>query len=296
MATDNPFAQPARLYAWDVTASQLSEHLLDILATDTDKVAIVTSDTTGVLTLFTPCPPGTSDMTAYLAAAELASDTTLTIQNVTPVESQDWVSLTQAAIQPMVIGNIVIIGSHHTPNDVPHGKTPIVLDVGAAFGTGEHATTSGCLQAIAAVTKRQRIRRTLDMGCGTAILGMAVTKQAPCHVLAVDNDPVAVRVAQANIRRNGLSSHIKTCVSEGFRAPMIAYEMPYDLIIANILARPVRRMLPAIANHLRPGGYAILSGFYVRDIPLILSGCKMAGLRLIDTRRVQGWATLTVQR
>jgi ribosomal protein L11 methyltransferase len=194
------------------------------------------------------------------------------------------------------LGAFAVLGSHHSDDDLPHGKILVRMDAGAAFGTGEHGTTSGCLLALTHIAKRQRFRNVLDMGCGTAILGMAAAGLHPCRVLVVDNDAVAVRVAKENIVKNRLRSCVDALVSEGFRDPRIAARAPYDVVIANILARPVRQMAGQVAASLAGGGYAVLSGFYARDIAFVLARYRLQGMAVEKTIIRNHWATLVLRK
>lgn len=260
----------------------------------TEGLAPVAGDV--VISLYSEAGPGHDELQGALATAELMTGISLALESVESVEDQDWVSLTQADIAPQRYGGVTILGTHHHRRDAPAGDAIIRLDAGAAFGTGEHATTSLCLHAIRRIMRHRRLSRVLDMGCGTAVLAMAAARWQPCQVLAVDNDPVAVDVARANIARNGLATQIRSEVSAGFRSRRVAESGPYDLIVANILAAPVRRMAQAVAAHLRPGGYVVLSGFYQRDIPRILSRYRAAGLYLHRRDTSNEWAALTLRR
>ncbi len=294
---DNPFAQPPRLYVWHMRAASVTDALLEAFSS-LDGVVSVGADVLDgncTVSLYTEEPPASTRLHADLAAVELATGISLHEIHAEPVIEKNWVLETQKAIRPQIIGPFAILGSHHTDDDLPHGKILLRLDAAAAFGTGEHGTTSGCLLALEYIARKRTMRRVLDMGCGTAILGMAAAKLQPCRMLAVDNDAVAVRVARENIRRNRLSAQTTALCSEGFRDPAINRAGPYDVIIANILARPVRDMAVHVAHRLNPQGRVILSGFYARDIAFVLARYTLAGLAL-EKRIVRNrWATLVLK-
>ena len=298
MKTDNPFAQPAHLYVWQMQASAVTEALMEALSNSDDVLSVSADVLDGrtSLSVYTEEREGSERIHAHLAAVELGTGIMLTDIHTEAVVEKDWVLETQAAIRPQMIGAFAVLGSHHTDDDLPHGKKLVRLDAGAAFGTGEHGTTSGCLLALTYIAKRQRMLHVLDMGCGTAILGMAAAALQPCKVLAVDNDAVAVRVAKENIRRNRLSAQVKALCSEGFRDPAVTEGAPYDVIIANILARPVREMACEVANCLSPHGRVVLSGFYARDIAFVLARYKLVGLALEKKIVRNNWATLVLKR
>jgi ribosomal protein L11 methyltransferase len=169
---------------------------------------------------------------------------------------------------------------------------PIRLDAGLAFGSGEHASTRGCLLALDELARRRRFRRVLDMGCGSGILAIAAAKCWPARVLAVDNDPKAVVVAQENADQNGVAGQIRVRWSEGYRSPAVRSAGPYDLIFANILADPLCDMARDLARHLAPGGTAILSGLFDRQAARVIEAHRAVGLRLRRCLQLEIWTTL----
>jgi ribosomal protein L11 methyltransferase len=298
MKTDNPFAQPPHLYVWQMQASAVTEALIEGIFSS-DAVLSVSSDVLDGHTsvcIYTEEREGSERIHSHLAAVELATGVSFSEIHTEAVVEKDWVLETQAAIRPQIIGAFAVLGSHHTDDDLPHGKILVRMDAGAAFGTGEHGTTSGCLLALTQIAKQQKMRCVLDMGCGTAILGMAAAQLQPCQVIAVDNDAVAVRVARENIRKNRLSSQVKALCSEGFRDPRVTDGVKYDVVIANILARPVREMACDVAACLAPHGRVVLSGFYARDIAFVLARYKLVGLALERKIIRNNWATLVLRR
>lgn len=220
------------------------------------------------------------------------------------VLQRDWVSENQAGFPPLRAGRFFIHGSHYR-GAVPGGTIPIVIDAATAFGTGEHATTRGCLLALEMVAKKYRRRepsslegerkiKILDMGCGTGILAIAATKRWHRDVLATDIDPESVRVTRVNAAVNRVSGAIRTEVSPGYRHPEIARQAPYDLVFANILARPLMEMAPELARVLAPGGMAVLSGLLARQEVAVLSAHREQGLYLVARIAIEGWHTLVV--
>jgi len=185
-----------------------------------------------------------------------------TVTSVVPTE--DWAALSQQTFDALRVGRYVIRGAHVPPP--PAGSIDLMIEAGAAFGSGSHQTTQGCLLAIQKLAKRKPMRRVLDMGTGSGILAVAAAKTwGPATVLGTDNDTVAVLSAAQSVRRNGVAGRIRILLSDGYAAPAIRQAAPYDLIIANILARPLRDMASALARHLAPGGHAILSGILHQD-------------------------------
>ena len=155
------------------------------------------------------------------------------------------------------------------------------IEAAMAFGTGHHGTTLGCLRAYdRLLDDGQRFDNVLDLGCGTAVLAMSAARMGAAHVLASDIDPVAVEVALANVKANGLVGRVACVESIGFDSPVLRAGAPFDLIFANILKGPLIELAPDIAAHLAPGGRAILSGLLVEQADDILEVYRAQGLAL----------------
>ena len=211
------------------------------------------------------------------------------------VPDNDWVKQVQADMPPRQVGRFWIHGSH-VDAEAPEGSVPIELDAGLAFGSGEHATTQGCLDAIHRIALRLRFRKVLDMGCGAGMLAIAAAKCWPARGLAVDNDPVAVDVAAENIRQNGVSSRIQALLSDGYADPKIRLHGPYDLVLANILANPLCMMAKDLSRHLAPDGLAVLSGLLAWQASGVLSAHRLVGMNLRERIDIGPWTTLVLSR
>ena len=172
---------------------------------------------------------------------------------------RDWVAETYRGFPELTIGRYRIRGSH-IDTAVPPNAITLTIDAAVAFGTGEHETTRGCLMALDRLARRIRPRRILDLGCGSGILALAAARTWRVPVVASDIDPVSVRETRRNARVNGLLPLVEAIRSPGWRAPAVRDAGPYDLVFANILARPLIRMAPDLAHGLAPGGVAVLSG------------------------------------
>lgn len=215
--------------------------------------------------------------------------------DIDQVAKTDWVAQVQADMPPRRIGRFWIHGSHvETP--APAGSTPIHLDAGLAFGSGEHATTEGCLKAIDHLAKRRRFRHVLDMGCGAGILAIAAAKCWPAKVLAVDNDPVAVQVAADNIRQNGVAAYVQALTSEGYADPKVRLRRPFDVVLANILANPLMEMARDLSQHLAVDGVAVLSGLLDRQAGAVVRAHQRHGLYLHRRIDIGHWTTLMMSR
>jgi ribosomal protein L11 methyltransferase len=215
--------------------------------------------------------------------------------SVEPIPTTDWLTRASAQFPPQRIGAFWVHGSHirETP---PDGAIPIRLDAGLAFGSGEHASTQGCLLALEDLARRRRPRRVLDLGCGSGILAIAAAKLRAARVLAADNDPVAVAVARENAERNGVAHRTRWLESEGYGNPRLRARAPFDLILANILADPLCELARGTARHLAPGGAAVLSGLLDRQAGRVIDAHRRAGLRLRRTITLGIWTTLVLAK
>ncbi len=182
----------------------------------------------------------------------------------------------------------------HDADKVPAGAIGLRIEAAQAFGTGHHATTRGCLLALDDLLKRRRFERVLDLGCGTGVLAIAAAKVLRRPVTASDIDPVAVRITRENARLN--RARVTAVAATGLDHPALSRAGPYDLIMANILAEPLKDLAPAVARALSPGGLAILSGILESQAESVRAAYLAAGLRSQRRLTLSGWATLTVQK
>ncbi|MDR2902594.1 MAG: 50S ribosomal protein L11 methyltransferase [Lactobacillales bacterium] len=203
---------------------------------------------------------------------------------------KNWLRESYVSFPPMVIGRYFIYGSHIT--DVPADKITLKIDAATAFGTGEHQTTHGCLQALDELLETHSFKSVIDVGCGSGILAMAYAKATGHSVDATDIDPESVNVTIQNAHENGLEKLLSVWQSDGYDA----ITKSYDLILCNILARPLMEMAPDLEKHLNAKGYAILSGFLNRQERWVLSAHEKAGLKFIKSIRIKGWSTLVLQK
>lgn len=211
------------------------------------------------------------------------------------VEQEDWLAKTARSFPPLSIGRFYVHGSH-VEEAPPVGSIPIQVDAGAAFGSGEHGTTSCCLEALDWLNRKRSFKRILDMGCGSGILAIAAAKLWKTDVVAVDIDPVAVRVTEENARINGEATRIIAGVSDGYSGDKVKKGAPYELIVSNILARPLIAFAPELYRNLEDGGFAVLSGLLTSQEQQVLSAHVMQGLKL-EKRFLNGeWCTLVLKK
>ncbi len=202
----------------------------------------------------------------------------------------DWVAENQRSFRPFAVGPFWVHPSHVTEGQ-PAGLLPLRIDAGLAFGTGTHATTRGCLELLATLDPSQTVN-SVDVGCGSGILAIAMAKLWRRPVLGGDNDAEAVAVAEENAGLNGVGSLCRFVVAAGLQAPELAARAPYDLIVANILAGPLIDLSESFAAAVRPGGRVLLSGLLVEQAALILSTYARRGLafeRRLDLETGGAW-------
>lgn len=203
----------------------------------------------------------------------------------------DWIAKSLEGLKPVRAGRFIVHGSHDR-DKVRENDIAIEIDAGQAFGTGHHGTTAGCLEVIDKVLRARTVRNALDLGTGSGVLAIAVRKVKKIPVLATDIDPVAVQVARENVRRNGIASGIRVETAPGFHSPAFREDGPFDLIIANILAKPLMKMAPELGNHLTAGGSVILSGILAEQRWKVIAAYKGAGMRHLSTIWRNGWVTM----
>jgi ribosomal protein L11 methyltransferase len=207
----------------------------------------------------------------------------------------DWVAHSLQGLQPVRAGRFLIHGSHDRGR-VRAGDIAIEIDAGRAFGTGHHGTTEGCLEMIGLLLRRRRFRRILDLGTGSGVLAIAAAQLSRATILATDIDPVAVDIARQNARKNRCGSRITMKTAAGLHADIFAQAGPFDLIIANILARPLMALAPALKRNLAPGGEVVLSGILDGQRRGVLAAYNAQGLYHRKTLWRDGWVTLHLSR
>lgn len=211
-----------------------------------------------------------------------------------PVEAEGWLARTVQAFPEQEIGARVLIRPTHLPNPVTYGRTVLRLDAGLAFGSGEHGSTRGCLIGFEGMSHR-RPRRILDLGTGSGILAMAAAKRLHRKVLATDIEPWSVRITAENARENGLRNLVRAKLADGWKHRAVRSGR-YDLVFANILARPLCSMAKALSDHLAPGGTAILAGLLGTQVRMVLAAHRRAGM-VLERRIDQGaWSALVLRR
>jgi len=211
-----------------------------------------------------------------------------------PLADADWVRRSLEGLPPVPAGRFCLYGSHDRHRRPPSGVA-IEIDAGTAFGTGHHATTRGCLLALDRLVKQRRFSRVLDVGCGSGVLAIAAALALPAAtVVAGDIDAEAVRVTRLNARLNG--ARLEAVAAAGADAPVIRRHAPYDLVLANILARPLMALAQPLMGLAAPGARIVLSGLLTPQERMVEAAWKNAGSVIVERLRLDGWSTLILAR
>ena len=239
---------------------------------------------------FAPDEDALRDLVAVAAGEEAARAVEFGV-----TEKRDWVANALAGLKPVRAGRFLVHGAHDRAA-LRAGDVGVEIEAGLAFGTGHHGTTRGCLLHFDRVLKRRRPRRVLDVGCGAGVLAIAAAKVLKRKVWLGDIDPVAVEVANQNARLNGVAAYCKAIVSRGVESLPLREGAPYDLVFANILAKPLRLLAPSLAAVTAPDGEAIVSGLLLSDAPGVLAAWRAQGFCLAERIDLEGWTSLRLRR
>ncbi len=215
---------------------------------------------------------------------------------VSELPETDWVAHVRRELAPVEAGRFFVYGSHDA-DKLPEGRIPLLIEAAMAFGTGHHGTTLGCLKALDHLLDHGfTATKVADIGCGTAVLAMAAARVWEGNIIASDIDEVAVDVAEANLRANGMAGAVKCVEAAGFDHPDLKAHAPYDLIFANILKGPLVALSPEISANLRGGGQAILSGILNEQSDDVISVYLQNGFNLVRQDRIGEWTTLILSK
>ena len=210
------------------------------------------------------------------------------------VEAKDWVKASLEDLVPVPAGRFVVHGQHDRARLAPN-KLGIEIEAALAFGTGHHGTTRGCLLLLDHVLKAWRPRRVLDLGTGTGVLAIAAAKALHAKILASDIDPVSVEVARENARLNRSGHLVQAISATGFSARQFREAGPFDLVLANILANPLRQLATPMARHLAPSALVILSGLLTPQAASVIAAYRVRGLVPVRHLRIDGWSSLLLR-
>ena len=237
--------------------------------------------------------PDEAAVRALVAAA--SDEATARAASFGLTEKRDWVANSLAGLKPVRAGRFLVHGGHDRSH-VKANDIAIEIEAGLAFGTGHHGTTRGCLLHFDRLLKRRRPKRVLDVGCGAGVLAIAAAKALKRRVWLVDIDPVAVAVANENARLNGAGAWCRAVVSRGVENAALRQGAPYDLVFANILAKPLRLLAPSLAAVMSGVSVAIVSGLLLADVAGVLASWRAQGFYLVERIDLEGWASLRLRR
>lgn len=211
--------------------------------------------------------------------------------------SENWLKDNVIEFAPVEIDDFLIYGIHEKTTPVTD-KLPIRIYAATAFGS-EHQTTKSCLRAISELNKMHVPHASiLDVGCGSGILSLGAAKLwgTETSITAVDIDQEAVWVTRQNAEDNKLQHVITAEVSDGYQSALVRQNAPYDIIFANILARPLIEMAPDLAANLKPHGYAILSGFVNDQEEWVIDAHRKQGLELTKIYELDNWRAALMEK
>ena len=248
-----------------------------------------------LLEAYTEAEPDAATIAAVRALVPSAGRRKPAIEKVA---AQDWVTLSQAGLEPIRAGRFYVHTAAHS-DAVPDDATVFRIEAGRAFGTGHHYTTTGCLMMLDRL-KRQGARYAMiaDVGTGTGLLAFAALSLWPrAHAVATDIDPVSIEVTFENAQANGVPlARLGLAVAEGVDHPLYDALGPFDLVVANILAQPLIELAPSIVATMTAGGTLILAGLLTTQAEAVTAAYRREGMRSADTIINGDWSILMLRK
>ncbi len=205
----------------------------------------------------------------------------------------DWLAMALSGLPPVRAGRFFVYGAHDMGR-APSNAVNLRIEAGAAFGTGHHGTTVGCLIAYNDLIKSKRFARVLDVGAGTGVLAIAAARTGSKTAVGTDIDAPSVRISRENAKLN--KANARFVHASGLGHQLVRQDAPYDLVFANILAPPLVALSQDIKLALKPGGFAILSGLLRTQERRVLAAYLSKGFRLYRRIHRDAWATLVLRR
>jgi len=235
--------------------------------------------------------PTSSDEAAALTEVLSAYPTLRTTSE--RLADADWLAMALSGLPPVRAGRFFIYGVHDRGR-APINAVNLRIEAGAAFGTGHHGTTVGCLIAYDALLKKRGFGKVLDVGAGTGVLAIAAAKTGTRIAVGTDIDPVSVRIGRENAHVNAVNARFVHAAGLNDRA--VSRQAPYDLVFANILARPLISLAQDIKTALKPQGIAILSGLLRTQERAVRAAYLNRGFKIERRIHRDAWAALVLRR
>lgn len=282
------------LVGTEQAASRLVDNLSEIL--DGEEVAVAAFEQPGGrwdVTLYFAQEPARDAIRGLIAQA--AGDEVAGTLSFESIAAKDWVKSSLEGLVPVHAGRFVVHGSHDRAR-IPPNKLRIEIEAALAFGTGHHGTTRGCLLLLDRVLCERTPKRVLDLGSGTGVLAIAAAKALRRPTLATDIDPRSAIVAKENAKLNGVGNWVESICATGFASPRFAANGPFGLVMANILANPLRLLAMPMSRHLAPKAYVVLSGLLPHQADSVVAAYRANSLRLVRRLHLDGWTSLLMQR
>jgi len=209
------------------------------------------------------------------------------------LKERNWNSSWRRFFSPQRVGKAFLVAPPWTKPLRLQGRELITIEPGMAFGTGTHATTRGCMEFIERATRGRggESITALDIGTGSGILAIALAKLGAARVWALDNDPVALKVARENIQRNAVGQRVFL-----YRSPLNSIRRSFPVVVANLTADTILRLAASLARHVAPKGFLILSGILQPQAKDVLLYFRSNGFRLLKQKREKEWVTLLLKR
>ncbi|MAA97382.1 MAG: 50S ribosomal protein L11 methyltransferase [Stappia sp.] len=285
-----------RITAEEIEAKRIYELLARDFEDDGNPVTVFESSADGLqwtaeILLFEMTPDEATD----LVRDRLGADAFAAPMEAVELDDINWVEKSLEGLAPVVAGRFFVHGSHDRYRRPFHGIS-MEIEAALAFGTGHHGTTSGCLAELDRLLTRRRYRKMLDLGTGTGVLAIALARTSRQKILASDIDPVATLTAKANAIQNLAGPFVKCVTAAGVEARVFAEDGPFDLVVANILARPLMQMAKGLGACMARDATLVLSGLRIEDGPRIIFAYGTQGFRLARRGERDGWLTLTFVR
>jgi ribosomal protein L11 methyltransferase len=288
--------QSATVVAQLETDLQTAQRIADLVAETYDADAAAAGifeqgDGRWGVALHFSAPPNETAVRALVAlAADAASANAVRFERIA---AKDWVQASLAGLQPVAAGRFFVHGAHDRAR-VPVNRIGIEIEAALAFGTGHHGTTRGCLLALDRLLRARQPRRILDVGTGSGVLAIAAARALHRRVLATDNDAGAVRVARANARLNRVGATVEALQANGVAARQVHARAPFDMVFANILLGPLKRLAAPLTRMLARNGRVVLSGLLPSQANAALAAYR--GLAVERRIELDGWTTLVLTR